>query len=417
MIQVSDMSDKTRRHCMVVHASYPIGEVRVQREAEALIDHGYIVDIICLRLPGELAVDSYHGVNIYRLPVRRHKGSGALVQLLEYLMFFTLAFLKLAALHLRWQYAVVQVHNLPDFLIFAALFPKLTGCPIILDLHDLMPEFFASRFNVSRSSLPLRLVYLQEQLACRFADHVITVTEHWRQSLIQRGVPAGKCSVLMNLADTRIFKKPVRTQPKPHDNDRFQLVYHGAIPRRYGLDLVVQAIARVRAEIPGIHFTVIGRGEYLDELVRLTTELGLEAHVRFEKFMPVEDLPARIVTADLAVVPYRNDVFTNELLPTKLLEYAALGVPTIASRTVGISAYFDETMVQFFTPGDVDELAQCILKLYRNRSRLVALARSITRFDERFNWPDQRTSYLQLVDRLIERSQCPTLCDSEERLR
>jgi glycosyltransferase involved in cell wall biosynthesis len=394
----------TKRYCMVVHAYYPLGEVRVQREAEALLDEGYEVDVVCLRIPGELAIDSYHGANIYRLPVRRHKESGALIQLLEYLMFFGLAFFKLTMLHLRRGYDVIQVHSPPDYLVFAALVPKLTGCPVILDIHDLMPEFFASRFGVSRNSLPVKLVYWEERFACRFADHVITVTEHWRQSLVRRGVLARECSVLMNLADPRIFKRPVQTQSKLQNDHRFRLIYHGGIPQRYGLDMVLHAIARVRATIPGIHFTVIGQGEYLGELLNLTTELGLEEHVSFERFMPVEELPAYIVTSDLAVVPYRNDVFTDELLPTKLMEYAALGVPTIASRTMGISAYFDETMVQFFTPGDVDGLVQCILELYRDRSRLAELARNITKFNERYNWSDQRTSYLQLVSRLIGRA-------------
>lgn len=392
----------TKRCCMVVHAYYPVGEVRVQREAEALLNEGYDVDVVCLRIPGELAVDSYHGVNVYRLPVRRHKKSGALIQLLEYLMFFVLAFFKLTVLHLWRRYDLVHVHTPPDCLVFVALVPRLTGCPIILDIHDLMPEFFASRFGVSRNSLPVKLVYWEERLACRFADHVITVTEHWRQSLIRRGVPACECSVLMNLADPRIFKRPAQTQPKVGDNHRFRLIYHGGIPQRYGLDLVLRAIARVRGAIPGIHFTVIGRGEYLDQLLDLTTELGLEECVSFEKFMPVEDLPASIVTADLAVVPYRDDVFTDELLPTKLMEYAALGVPAIASRTMGISAYFDDTMVQFFTPGDLDELAQCILELHQDRSRLAKLACNITRFNDHYNWPDQRASYLRLVDQLIQ---------------
>ncbi len=389
-----------KRHCMIVHAYYPLGEVRVQREAEALIDAGYQVDVICLRLPDEPAVDSYHGVNIYRMPVRRHKDQGAFVQLLEYLAFLALAFSKLTILHLRERYNVVQLHNPPDFLAFAALVPKLTGASVILDIHDLMPEFFRARFGVGRESILARLVYWQERLACRFADHVITVTDHWRRALIQRGVAAEKCSVLMNLADSRIFRKPATTQPGRRDEHRFQLIYHGAIPQRYGLDLVLRAIAQVRAEIPGVSFTVIGWGDYLIELQRLSQELGLEEHVCFESFVPVEEIPPRIATADLAVVPYRNDVFTDELLPTKLLEYAALGVPAIASRTTGISAYFDETMVQFFTPGDVDDLARCIRTLHRDRARLAALAQNIERFNQRYDWKSQSADYVRLVGRL-----------------
>jgi len=393
------MSDEKKRHCMVVHAYYPLGETRVQREAGALLDQGYEVDIICLRLPGEVARESENGQTIYRLPVRRHKKSGVFIQFWEYLAFLALAFFKLSTLHLQRRYDVVQLHNPPDYLVFAALIPKLTGTPIILDLHDLMPEFFLCRFGVQRQSLLARLVFLQERFACRFASHIITVTKHWRQSLILRGVPEDKCSVLMNLADPRIFYQPVQPE-KAKDSDLFRLIYHGSIPEYYGLDLVLRAMAQVQTEIPGIHFTVIGAGDHLAELLRLVAELELEAHVQFEQIMSVEKLPARIVEADLAVVPYRDSVFANELLPTKLMEYALLGVPAIASRTIGISSYFDDEMVQFFAPGDVNQLADCIRCLYRDRERLARLAENIQRFNHRYNWLSQSAEYVRLVDRL-----------------
>ncbi len=74
------------------------------------------------------------------------------------------------------------MHNLPDFLVFSALPTKLRGVPVILDLHDLMPEFFAGRFGSGRAAAWIgRLVRLQERVSCRFADHVITVSEHWRR--------------------------------------------------------------------------------------------------------------------------------------------------------------------------------------------------------------------------------------------
>ena len=89
------------------------------------------------------------------MPAQRHRTSGVLVQFLEYLTFFCLAFFHLARPSSR--YDVVHVHNLPDFLVFAALVPRLRGASIVLDLHDLMPEFFMSRFGV-RSKAGVRLV-------------------------------------------------------------------------------------------------------------------------------------------------------------------------------------------------------------------------------------------------------------------
>jgi glycosyltransferase involved in cell wall biosynthesis len=396
------MSKETKRHCMVVHAYYPIGEPRVQREAEALIDHGYQVDVICLRQPGEPARELVYGVNVYRLPMCRHKGRGVFVQFLEYLAFFCLAFWRLTTLHFRRCYSVVQVHNLPDFLVFVALIPRLMGVKVILDLHDLMPEFYASRFKSGMSGWPVRLVRWQERVACRFANHVITVTEPWRQTLIQRGLSPDKCSVVMNVADSKLFRRDA-IEVRSSQDGRFHLFYHGTLAQRYGIDLALRAVARLRHELPDVHLTIHGRGEFLGDLRRLAQELELGECVRFSTdYMPMEELPALIASANLALVPYRRDVFTDGILPTKLMEYAALGIPAIVARTPGISAYFDKTMVEFFTAEDVEELARCIQTLYHNRTRLDGLAHHIQKFNQRYNWASQKVEYVNLVKGLAQ---------------
>jgi glycosyltransferase involved in cell wall biosynthesis len=395
-----------RRHCMVVFAHYPHAETRVQREAEALLDHGYEVDVICLGTRKEAAVDAHYNVAIYRVPMARVRRKSLIAQFLDYIVFFVLALVKLAKLNLQRHYNVVQVHNLPDFLVFAALIPKLTGSRVILDLHDLMPEFYQGRFGQASNNLLMRLIFLQENLSCRFADHVITVSEHWRQALIERGVPPEKCSVVMNLADPRIFRPLSAKDAPPEDNNRFRLFYHGTLPERYGLDLVLQAMDRVRHQIPEIHLTLIGFGEHLETLECMADDLNLrENHVQFRPAVPAEQLPSLIAAADVGVVPYRDDVFTDSLLPTKLMEYAVMGLPSIVARTSAISAYFDETMVQFFTPGDVEDLARCILTLYSDRKRLAQLAQGVEKFNQRYNWPTQSAEYVGLVDQL---AQCRT---------
>src|SRR5512143_1913032 len=301
-------SKSFRRHCMVVHHTYPLAEPRVERDAQALVSHGYEVDVICLQEEDEPAVDLVEGVNIYRLPVRRDKGRGAAAQLLEYLAFFILAFFKLISLHRRRRYKVVQVHNLPDFLVLAALWPKLAGARVILDIHDVMPEFYAARFKRSMDSWPVRLVRWQERLSCRFADHVITVTELWRQALITRGVPAEKVSVVMHLADQRVFRPPAAAL-RVTDRCSFKLIYHGSINQRYGLDLLVRAVDVVRQRIPEIHLTIHGGGDYRNAVMQLVEELKLQQHVYFStNKVPIAELPKIICQADVGVVPYRRDV-------------------------------------------------------------------------------------------------------------
>jgi glycosyltransferase involved in cell wall biosynthesis len=393
-------AEKAPRHCMVVHAYYPLGETRVEREARILVKHGYAVDVICLRAEGESPLESADGITIHRLPVGRHKGKGALVQLAEYLAFLVLSMFRLTRLHSQSAYRVVQIHNLPDFLVFAALFAKIMGARVILDIHDLMPEFYASRFNVGLDSWPVRLVCWQERLSCRFADHVITVSEHWRQTLIGRGVPPAKCSVVMNVADESIFHPPAIEQPLLHDPSGLRLIYHGNLTERYGLDLAIRAVGIVREAIPNIHLMILGDGDHVGELQRLIDELDLRRHVELiNEIRPAEELPEIINMADLGIVPYRNDPFTDGLLPTKLMEYAALNLPAVASRTTAIESTFG-SMVILFEPGDVDGLAGCLLTLHRCPERLAELRAGSAQFNERYNWPRIGAAYVAVVGQL-----------------
>ena len=387
---------------MIVHAYYPIGEIRVEREARALMEKGYEVDVICLQQNGESAVSVEDGVNVHRLPVTRHKGKGIAVQFFEYLAFFVLAFFKVTALHLKRRYNVVQAHNLPDFLVFSAIVPKMLGARLILDLHDLMPEFYAGRFHSGMTSLPIRLLCWQEKLSCLLANHVITVTELWRQTLIERGIPARKISVVMNVANDRIFQKSNVTPVAR--NGHFNLIYHGQLSQRYGIDLAIRAVDLVRKEIPEICLTIHGRGDYLNELRVLTETLGLSSNVQFStQYVPTPELPQLIGNAHAGIVPYRRDIFTDGILPTKMMEYAALGVPVVAARTTAITAYFDSEMVQFFTPEDVHDLADSIMLLFKDRNQLAQYARNIEKFNERYNWKTVAAQYVEVVDRLNQK--------------
>jgi glycosyltransferase involved in cell wall biosynthesis len=382
---------------MVVHAYYPLAETRVQREAEALVRAGFDVDVICLRNKGERPRDRWGGVEVHRLRARVDK-RGLAAQLLSYLRFLVLATCRLTRLHLRRPYQTVQVHNLPDFLVFCALVPKLQGVPVILDLHDLMPEFFAGRFGQDRTALA-GLIRWQEGLACRFADHVITVSEHWRRVLVDRGVSAARCSVVMNLADGRIFHPLDRAGPsrRRYADTDFHLLYHGTVTYRYGLDLAVRAAARLRDDIPGIRLTVLGMGDQMPALVDLVRDLRIDGHVELrDELVPAEALPEVIAAADLGVVPYRDDVFTDGLVPTKLMEYAAMALPTVAARTTAIEATFADS-VAYFTPGDVEDLAHTIRELWQDPSARARLATGSRRFDERRNWAREGSDYTALV--------------------
>ena len=385
------------RHCMIVDNYYP--DIRVEREARALVRRGHTVEVICLRNEGDLARERIGSIVVRRVPVRRQRGMGLAAQAVEYVAFAAWAFALVSVLHLRRKFDVVQVHNVPDFLVLSALVPKLTGARVLLDLHDLMPEFFASRFGGRMDGLPVRLVRWQERMSTAFADRVLTVTELWRGTLVERGLAPEKVDVVMNLPDDGLFRRrapEVRRAPDP-----ITVLYHGTLTHRYGVDQLVRAVASIGDRLP-LRLIVHGRGELVPELEALVSRLGISHRVTMStELLPTAALPDLIAQADIGVVPNRNDVFTDGILPTKLMEYAALGIPAVVARSTATTAYFDDSMVRYVEPNDVSALAVAIEELARDPDRRLAMARSAQSFTDQYGWSREAERYVDIVEEMV----------------
>jgi glycosyltransferase involved in cell wall biosynthesis len=287
--------------------------------------------------------------------------------------------------------------------VFSALYPKLQGAKVILDIHDLMPEFFCSRFDTNMDHPLVRLIAVQEKLSCKFADHVITVTEPWRESLIERkAVSRDRTSVVNNAADHRHFHR--RSAPLSRGNGldtSVKILYHGTIVHRYGVDMALRAIARLRQTLPKLEVAVHGRGDALEEVRELVKTLDLGDIVTVTStFLPAEDLADLVASADIGLVPYRKDLFTDGILPTKLLEYSVAGVAALASRTSAVTTYFGEDVVEMFEPDNLDDLCSHLERLIREPDRRASLAASIGRVDEANKWSEDAANYSSLVARL-----------------
>jgi glycosyltransferase involved in cell wall biosynthesis len=387
-----------KKVCMVVHSFYP-DDPRVRREAEALLDAGWVVDVICLRGPGDRPTESQGRSRIYRLPVGRNRGGGISSYLTEYGKFFVLASARLATLHLRRHYDLVQVHNMPDFLVFTALVPKLMGAHVILDIHDLVPELYTQKFSGKQDHPFVRITQWAERRSAAFAHHVITVGEPFRRKLVARSVSPEKLTIIMNAADTKLFR-PVVPEPQQHQNGTFTLMYHGGTFDRYGLDIAVRAVGQLRHQIPGLQFRVIGTGDAIESLRRLVDELKLQDIVQFSGFISLDQMPAHVASADLGVVPYRHNPFTDLLYPTKAFEYIVMGVPVIMSRIPAMAELFGDIPDMFFKTEDVEDLAVHLFSLYQSPERRRRLLEAECRAYIPYAWDAQRRKYLSLVQQL-----------------
>jgi len=388
------------RVALVAHAQYP-GDPRLRRQTDALIEAGHRVDLFSLRSRGQDAEEEVRGVRVVRLPVHR-AFTGFAGHLAEYLAFAGIATIRLAREHRDRGYRLVQVATLPDFLAFAAAPLKLTGVPLLLDLHEDMPEFFRDRFARPALRPLLPAVTGATKASAWIADQIITVHEPLRQLSIARGVPADKIAVVMNSADTELFD-PSRHPRRPFMEDgELRVIHHSNLQRIYGLGVLVEAVARLDGDLP-LRVDIFGDGPYRSELAALVERTGTGDRVRLNGAVPVDDLPGLIAAADIGVVPSLPEPYMHYSLSTKLLEYAAMGIPTVASDLATFRAYFTADAIRYVPGGDPDALGGALRTLAADTVGTARLGAEAHRQAARYEWADQARRYVDIVERLVAR--------------
>jgi len=387
-----------RRVCMVTHSYYE-SDRRVRRYGEALAERGDEVEAIALRRngcgPREQIVD---GVRVFYLQTRAGRKERSKVSyLLPLLRFSWVASSWLRRRHRANRYDLVHVHNVPDFLVFAAWYPRRAGARIILDIHDIVPEFFVSKFGVSPTAPAVRMLQWVERRAAAFADHVILSNHLWFEKFTRRSAPPEKCSVFINYVDTEMF----RPRPRPPSQGRRIVMFPGGLQWHQGVDIAIRAMAKLCARLPEAEFHIYGEGNLRGELEALARELGLTDKVRFFDFLPLREIADRMAVADVGVVPKRADTFGNEAFSTKILEFLALGVPMVVSDTQIDRFYFDDSVVEFFESGNETALAEALLRVLSDGAvRRERVARGLA-LAARNSWGSRKGDYLRLVDRLL----------------
>jgi len=397
--KLSVASRNTRRRvCMLAYSGYET-DGRIRRYAEALARRGDMVDVIALQaLKGSQKVSTLSGVRIYHVQHRDHNESSHWIYASRLLRFLFRSSSVLTRLHKQNRYDVVHIHNMPDFLVFAAWYPKLTGARLILDIHDIVPELFANKFKSA-----LKVVYVSglravEKLSVRFVDHVIVSNHLWAEKLLARSVRANRCSVVVNLPDPEIFAR----HPRTREDDRFILIYPGTFQWHQGLDIGIRAFAEFKKKRPNSEFHLYGTQDekFTEWLRKIAREIGVEDSVKFCGLASLDLIAGIVANADLGIVPKRADSFGNEAYSTKIMEFMSQGIPVVVSRTKIDSYYFDPETVRFFPSGDVSAMAEAMYEVATQPELRASMIERGLQYVELNGWDHTKQEYFDLIDRL-----------------
>jgi glycosyltransferase involved in cell wall biosynthesis len=393
-----------KRGAVLLFSYYP-ADSRPRLAAEALATESVAVEVVCLReSQEEPRREIVNGVSILRLRLKRHR-AGKMRYVAQYSTFIFRSFLYLAFRSIVRRYDFVHVHNMPDVLVFSALIPKALGAKVILDLHDPMPELMMSIYNLGADKPFVRLLRRLENYSIAFADLVLTPNKAFRELFISRGCPPDRIHIVMNSPESNIFQ-PCKYASSPStgaNGDRsFKIMYHGLIAERHGLDIALEAVAKLRSVIPALEFHIFGdRTLYMNQVEAQVRQLGLQACVHYHGCRPQAEIAKSICSIDLGIIPNKRTPFTELNMPTRIFEYLAMGKPVVMPNTRGIRDYFSVDSALFFEPDDPQSLTNAILEVYLRPEKvhsILARGRSVY---AAHRWETQRSEFLNQVGLLF----------------
>jgi glycosyltransferase involved in cell wall biosynthesis len=294
---------------------------------------------------------------------------------------------------------------MPDVLVASALVPKLLGAKVILDQHDPMPELMMTIFGLDQNSFGVRLLTRLEKWSISRADLVITVNGACKAIFGSRSCSPEKIGVVMNTPDESIFPL-VTARPSASSKDaprnRFVMMYHGSLVERNGLDLAVEALAKLRVVFPNVELRIFGRETpFLHEVMAAAHTGGLADQVHYLGPRSLEALVGEIEACDVGVIPNQRNAFAEINTPTRIFEYLALGKPVIAPRAAGITTYFDKGSMVFFELGSSEDLARQLEYVISHPAEITEVVRRGQEVCREHSWQTERQRLVGLVAGLL----------------
>ena len=290
--------------------------------------------------------------------------------------------------HLAGSFDVV-VEDLNKVPLFTPFWGDTPTVPLV---HHL---FGRTAFREASFPVALATVVLEWPLAAAFQGRpAVAVSESTRQDLIQRGFDGDRIAVVPNGLDLDTYV------PDPHEPpfDEPTLLYLGRLKRYKGVDLVLEALARLRAAGPDeARLLVAGKGDDEARLRQRTSELGLDDAVSFLGYVSEEEKRTlfRRSWVHLLTSPKEGWGIT-------VLEAAACGTPTVASDAPGLRDSVRDGVTGLLVPhGDVDALAAAIGGLLRDPDRLRAMGGAARDFARGFSWDRTADALEGILERVV----------------
>ena len=384
-------------------------DVRVEKVARSLIAGRHDVVVVCRNKAGRPRRETLpDGTRVERLP-----GTTGRWTFLSFPFFFNPLWI-LTALVCLWKYKpdLVLARDLP-LAPLGILLARLARIPIVADLAEPYPDSLRTNLQLARPGkldFLIRnpeLADLVERFVVRHIDYAVVVCPEAGWRLERQGLSSEAWAEVRN---TAILSRFSPTGAKPAAvagyEDRTVVLFSGLISHDRGVEVAVEAIAKLVARRPGRYaLVVVGEGPMREELANQVRTLGLEQDVRLVGWMDYGLLPDVVVNADIGILPFHDCHHIRASLANKLFEYMSLGLPIIASDIPVQTRIVQDTGCGLvFPPKDSDALAAAIEQLSTDRDlahRCAESGQNATRV--LYNWEVDGARMVSLIEAVHRR--------------
>ncbi len=376
------------------HGYYP-ADPRLKKQVRAMAENNFDIEVICLKGKGQPSSETLDNAKILRLPLH-HKRASLIHYIYEYSISFVFFFTTISYKSLFKHYDYIIIHTLPDYLSLTAILPKILGSKIITDFHEPTPELIMTKYGLTSKHLLVKFAKFFEQFIIRFSDFSITVTKALRKRYIESGADPKKVFVVSNAIDETDFNIDISTFIRNKKVSDFLLVTHGTIEERYGHEIVIRAVNKLKTKYPDLKFIITGDGSYTPKLKKLVQELNCKNNVKFLGYLPFDQLLETLANSDAGIISMYSTPYSELIDTNKMYEYFNLDLPVLVPKLNPITETFNTSEVIFFEPGNSDDLALKIEELILNPGAKISLIKNARLKYDKLKWDVEKKSFLKL---------------------
>lgn len=284
---------------------------------------------------------------------------------------------------------------------------KRAGIPSVYEIRGFWEDAAVSHGTSKDGSMRYKLTRELETRAVREADGITCICEGIRGDLVERGVPRDNIVIIPNAVDVQNFE-PVgpRDEQLAQElglGDKPVIGFIGSFYAYEGLDLLLEAVPKIREQIPDIQVLLVGGGPVDQALREQAVSMGITDCVHFTGRVPYEQVNRYYSLIDVSIYPRHSLRITELVTPLKPLEAMAQKCLFIASDVGGHKELIrdGETGI-LFKADDVQDLSNKVVQMYAQRDLWPSLRENGRHFVEtERNWARSVANYQALYDRLL----------------